>query len=206
MDPDAVTAIARQPTLRDVKVAVVDVETSGLSPEEHHLLQVAVVVVDATGAVLQHWSSDIRPPGGLLGDVGPRDIHGLTRRRLWRAPRVDDVLRSLQPLLADAIVAGHNIDFDLAFLDEASRRCGIPLSTTPSLCTLELSRRLDPQRRRRHRLGDLCDFYGIALDRPHDALADALATATLLSHLLSAYGVEEPAQFATLIRSTHSAS
>jgi DNA polymerase-3 subunit epsilon len=206
MDSNAVDVITQKPTLDDVRVAVVDVETSGLSPQDHHLLQVAVVVVDATGRVLDRWCSDIRPPRGLFGDVGPRDIHGLTRRRLWRAPRLDAVLRSLQPLVADAIVAGHNIDFDVAFLDEASRRCGIPLSTTPSLCTLELSRRLDPHRRRRHRLGDLCDFYGIALDRPHDALADAEATAALLSQLLREYGVAEPSQFAALIRSTHSTS
>lgn len=206
MEPDTADVIARKLSLEEVTVAVVDVETSGLSPEEDHLLQVAVVIVDATGRLLRRWSSDIRPPGGLLGDVGPRHIHGLTRRRLWRAPRVDEVLRSLQPLLADAVVAGHNIDFDLAFLDEASRRCGVALSRASSLCTLELSRRLDPQRRRRHRLGDLCDFYGIALDRPHDALADAEATAALLSHLLREHGVREPSQFATLVRSIHSDS
>jgi DNA polymerase III epsilon subunit-like protein len=206
MEPDVLDVLAQRPSLSDITVAVIDVETSGLSPEHHHLLQVAVVVVDATGRERHRWSSDIRPPRGLFGDVGPREIHGLTRRRLWRAPRVGDVLEALQPLLANAVIAGHNVHFDLAFLDEASRQCGIPLPTTTSLCTLELSRRLDPQRQRRHRLGDLCQFYGIALDRPHDALADAEATAALLSHLLREFHVREPSQFAALVRSNQSLS
>ena len=52
-----------------------------------------------------------------------------------------------------------------------------------------LSRRLDPDRQLSHRLADLCARYDVALDRPHDALADAAATAAVLPHLLAAHGV-----------------
>ena len=62
------------------------------------------------------------------------------------------------------------------------------------LCTLTLSRRLDPDRQLSHRLGDLCARYGIELVRPHDALADADATAALLPHLLKAHGITSAAQ------------
>ncbi len=206
MDPTALEVIENAPDLEHVRFAVIDVETSGLSPEDHHLLQVAVIVMDATGRIHHRWASDIRPPGGWFGDVGPTDIHGLTRRRLWRAPRLPRVLSRLTPLLDDAVVAGHNVEFDRAFLAEASRRTGVTLPSTMSLCTLELSRRLDPQRLRRHRLGDLCDYYGIALDRPHDALADADATASLLSRLLQELDVRQPGDVAALIRAQGSAS
>jgi DNA polymerase III epsilon subunit-like protein len=200
MDPGLVDSLEHMGDLGAVKVAVIDVETSGLSPEEHHLLQVAVIVVNGRGEELLRWSSDIRPPWGIFGHVGPQHIHGLTRGRLWRAPGLTAVLRQLQPLLVDAVVAGHNVGFDLAFLEAASRRTGIALPSTASLCTLELSRRLDPERRRRHRLGDLCEFYGIGLERPHDALADAEATAALLTVLLRNFDVVRPADVATLIR------
>jgi DNA polymerase III epsilon subunit-like protein len=201
MHPGLVDSLERLGDLDAVRLAVIDVETSGLSPHEHHLLQVAVIVMNGRGEELLRWSSDIRPPGGVFGQVGPHHIHGLTRRRLWRAPGPASVLRRLRPLLVDAVVAGHNVGFDLAFLEAASRRTGVALPDMASLCTLELSRRLDPERRRRHRLGDLCEFYGIGLERPHDALADAEATAALLKVLLTNLDVSRPADVATLIRS-----
>ena len=205
MDSDPLVDLEQIPDLEAVRVAVVDVETSGLSPDDHHLLQVAVVVVDGRGRELMRWASDIRPPRGLFGSLGPRHIHGLTRRRLWRAPRADRVLVQLGDLLADAIIAGHNVAFDLSFLRQAGLRHGVVLPERPALCTLDLSRRLDPARRRRHRLGDLCQHYGIDLDRPHDALADAQATAALLSALLRDLAVQGPADLAALIRAQRDA-
>jgi len=206
MDPDDLTALERLPNLDSVRIAVIDVETSGLSPAEHHLLQIAVLVVDGRGRVLHRWSSDVRPPGGLFGSVGPRHVHGLTRRRLWRAPRIEQALGEVAPLLTGAVVAGHNVAFDLSFLEHASRASGIPIPVRPSLCTLDLSRLLDPERRRRHRLADLCQFYGIALDRPHDALADAEATAVLLGRLLDELAVEQPGDLVALIRGQRDAA
>ena len=47
--------------LAHTRFAVVDVETSGLSPRRHRVLQVAVVVVDADGRVLDTWVSLLRP-------------------------------------------------------------------------------------------------------------------------------------------------
>ena len=48
-----------------------------------------------------------------------------------------------------------------------------------------------PTAQRSHRLGDLCEYYGVALDDPHDALADAAATAAILPHLLTALDIHE---------------
>ena len=83
----------------------------------------------------------------------------------------------------------HNAEFDAAFIERAARRAGVPLALDRRLCTLQLSRRLDPDRQLFHGLADLCARYDVALDRPHDALADATATAAVLQHLLAAHGV-----------------
>jgi DNA polymerase III alpha subunit (gram-positive type) len=40
-----------------------------------------------------------------------------------------------------------------------------------------------------HRLGAVCERYGVSLVRPHDALADADATAAVLRPLLDAHGI-----------------
>ena len=59
----------------------------------------------------------------------------------------------------------------------------------PRLCTLQLSRRLDPERQLTHGLADVTARYDVTIERHHDALCDARATAAVLPHLLAAHGV-----------------
>lgn len=169
-----------------VRYAVVDTETSGLSADRHRLLQVGVVVVDADGEVLTRWSSLVRPRRRWFYRVGPTHIHGIHRHDVRRAPRAAEVLRRLAELLDGARFVAHNSEFDVAFLERAAAREGVVLPIVEPLCTLQLSRRLDPERQLSHRLGDVADRYGVALLRPHHALADAEATAAVLLHLLRA--------------------
>ena len=92
----------------------------------------------------------------------------------------------------------HNADFDAAFIERAARREHVALRLDPRLCTLRLSRQLDPDRALSHRLGDICTRYGVSLDRPHDALQDALAAASVLPHLLAEHGVDSDESLAAL--------
>lgn len=169
------------------RFAVVDIETSGLSTRRHRILQVAVVTVEG-GAVVDEWSSLIRLRWPL-GRVGPRRVHGITRARLRGAPRQADVLTELAARLDGAVFTAHNVGFDWPFIQRAAQRSHVPISPDARLCTLRLSRSLDPERERSHRLSDLCERYGISNDRPHDALHDARATAAALPHLLAEHEV-----------------
>lgn len=179
------------------RFAVVDLETSGLDTRRHRILQVGMVIVDASGEVVDEWSSlvKLRWP---LQRVGPTRIHGITRRTLRGAPSLDDALDELGRRLDGAIFTAHNAAFDSDFLARAVRRRPaddpLRLGLRPRLCTLRMSRRLDPERRLSHRLADACARYDIVLERPHDALGDAAATAALLSHLLAAHHITEVEQ------------
>ena len=171
------------------RFAVVDVETSGLSLKRHHVLQIGVVVVDGEGAVLDRYSSLLAPRSRWWYRVGPTGLHGIHRRDLRTAPPAREVLTELARRLDGARFVAHNAEFDVAFLHKAAERAGVDLAIGDVLCTLRLSRRLDPQRQHSHRLADLCERYGVDLTRPHDALADADATAAVLPHLLRAHGI-----------------
>lgn len=186
--------------LEDLVFAVVDVETSGLDPQTDHLVQIAVVTMTGAGEILESWSTRVRPPGGLFGRVGPTHIHGLSRWSLIGAPSAGSAIAAAAQRLRDRILVGHNLAFDIAFLEAAARRGEVPIETWPRVCTLEWSRRLDPGRTRRHRLGDVCERYGIDLERPHDALADATATAEVLLGLIAEAeiaGIEDLAEHMT---------
>jgi len=171
------------------RFAVVDVETSGLSIRRHNVLQVGVVVIDGTGTVLDRWSSLVKPRRRWFYRVGPTALHGIHRRDVRSAPAAGAVMTELATRLHGARFVAHNAPFDLAFLRKVAGAEGITLPLQEPVCTLRLSRQLDPQRELSHRLADLCSRYDIQLVRPHDALADADATAAVLPHLLRAHGI-----------------
>jgi DNA polymerase III epsilon subunit-like protein len=174
--------------LGSITFAAVDLETSGLSPRRHRIVQIGVVVV-RDGVVVDEWSSLVRL-GRPWRRVGPRHIHGVRRSDLRRAPSLRAVLGELARRFdGDTVFVAHNAAFDEAFLERASRRTGVELRIERRLCTLHLSRRLDPERSASHRLPDVCQRYGVEITRLHDALCDARATAEVLPHLLGDLGV-----------------
>lgn len=160
----------------------------------HRLLQVGVVIVDGDGNIVDRWASLVRPRRPLFFRVGPTSLHGIDRRSVRRAPPLREVLAQLVARLEGAVFVAHNAPFDLAFLEKAAAEVGIRLPITATLCTLRLSRGLDPERQLSHRLGAICERHGVELVRPHDALADADATAAILPRLLAAHGYATPAQ------------
>jgi DNA polymerase III subunit epsilon len=184
--------------------AVVDLETSGLSTRWNRILQIGMVTVESDGTVVDEWSTLVKMRWPLQR-VGPTHVHGITRATLRGAPPLDTVLAEFGRRLDGAIFTAHNAEFDGGFLQRAARRRPIddPIrqSLERPLCTLRMSRRLDPDRQRSHRLGDLCDHYGVALDRPHDALCDAAATAAILPRLLDELHITEVAELEPYYRS-----
>jgi len=179
------------------RFAVVDLETSGFSTRRHRILQLGMVTVEADGTVLDEWSTlvKLRWP---LQRVGPTHVHGITRSMLRGAPPLDDVLAEFGERIEGSVFTAHNASFDAGFLLRAARRRPdddpIRRGLDPRLCTLRMSRLLDPHRRQSHRLADLCERYGVTLDRPHDALSDAAATAAVLPHLLAAHSITDSDQ------------
>lgn len=175
--------------LADARFAVVDIETTGLEPADHEILQIAVVHCDAAGRVLSTWCTYVKPPWWPFASLGPRNVHGISRRSLRGAPRVHEALAELARQLQGAVFTAHNVDFDLPFLQHHAQLAGVDLPVTGPVCTLMLSRSLDPSASRSHRLTDLCERYGIALTRAHDALEDARATAGVLPRLIAEAGL-----------------
>jgi DNA polymerase-3 subunit epsilon len=173
--------------------AVVDVETTGLDPERDRVLEVAVVRITPWGVTTAEYSTLIRPDGPVPEpgpDADPEAaavaaaIHGISTDELGEAPTFRQVAAALAARLAGAVVAGHNVAFDLAFLTSEFRRLGVEVPPLPAVCTHALAALLFPELER-HRLADCCDHAGIVLDGAHTALGDARATARLLGAYLA---------------------
>ena len=64
--------------------AAVDVETTGLDPVEDRIVELAVVLFDAQGTVLDEWTTLVNPGDG---DAGVVAIHGIQSE--WLAAAAD---------------------------------------------------------------------------------------------------------------------
>lgn len=176
------------------RFAVIDTETTGLEPESCRLLQVAVVVAAGDGTIERQWSSYVRGRHWRPGRLGAWRIHGITRRHLRGGQPLAEVLATVGAMVRGATVLAHNAPFDLGFLRAEARRMGLAPIDGPAVCSLLLSRSLDPGRTMSHKLGAIAQRTGVEPARVHDALADALVTAGVLPHLLHAAGVQSPDQ------------
>ncbi len=168
--------------------AVVDVETTGFSAAFDRVVELAVVLLDPTGAETGAFSTLLdpgRPPG-------PTHVHGITAAMLEGAPTFGQVHRYLAEMLSGRVIVGHNVaGFDLPFLVAEYGRVGRRRSLVgvPLLDTLHLAQdHLDLGGHAR--LVDCCDRYGLSWGNHHSALGDARVTASLFCAMRSELGDE----------------
>ena len=168
--------------------AVIDLETGGLNGASDPIYQVAAVCGDLRPnetclTNVSTWSSMIRLRRPW-DPIGAQHIHGISRRQLLFAPSSVQTLNNLFDRIGKREIVAHNLAFDWKFLAAAAQINNLQLPNGPHLCTLRLSRSLDPERQHSHRLSDICERYGIDIGRSHDALHDAVATSEILPLLL----------------------
>lgn len=177
--PTAHARTAPRPAGAPPHFAIIDVETTGLSPKNDRVLELAVVRVDHRGHVVDEWSTRFNPEG----PVGATHIHGITQADVAQAPLFRDVATSIVPYISGLTIAAHNARFDLSFLRAEFRRAGWDIPWIPAYCTLDGSHHYLPHLDRR-RLVDCCWSAQVPLHHAHSALGDARATAGLLRHYL----------------------
>lgn len=159
--------------------AVLDVETTGLQPDQDRVAEIAVVLTDPQGRVVEEWSTLVDPQG----PVGPSEIHRIEAEHVRGAPRFADLLGELNARLSGRALVAHNARFDLAFLRAEYARSGTRFPDPPVLDTMLASRTYLPGLQRRS-LAACCEAAGVVLQDPHSALGDARATACLLGAYL----------------------
>jgi DNA polymerase-3 subunit epsilon len=169
-------------------LAFVDLETTGLDPRRHEIIEIAVVCADprsfeTTGMM------DLRVRPGRIEDADPAAlrINGWSAEAWRDAVSIDVALVRVRPLLDGALLAGHNVSFDHTFLDAAWRATGVGvpdvdhhlLDTATLAWPLYAAGLVESLS-----LDAVCDALGIDIGRPHRALADAQRSLELARRLL----------------------
>jgi len=180
--------------LSQLEFAVVDLETTGWSPQAAAITEVAAVRVKWAGEVngsrragefarQGEFASLVNP--GVPVPPGIADLTGINDWMLAAAPRLGAVLPGLLDFARGRVLVAHNAPFDLGFLMAGCGDCGLAWPGFTVLDTVMLARQvMDPDEVPDCKLGTLAGFFGARTAPSHRALADARATADVLGWLI----------------------
>jgi len=107
----------------------VDTETTGLNPSEHEVIEVAIVTetvhADGSGSIVGGWSAKIAPERIEAADARALEVNGYTPEKWKDARPFNEIADELAKLLASgSIICGHNVGFDVGFIEAAFTRIG----------------------------------------------------------------------------------
>lgn len=180
---------------------LIDYETTGTSVlAGHEPVQVGAVRLDReTLDEKAAFASLVRPLAPERADPVAMAIHRIPMSRLVDAPLAADVVRAFELALLGAaerarpartvFLAAHNATFDRAFHELLLERAGLDRDRHGHrwfdtwTAALALGDVLALELPASGSLDALCRFFGILRPEPHDALADARATAAMLRAL-----------------------
>jgi len=159
-----------------------DIETTGLDPVTDAIIEIGAVRF-RNSRKEDEWSQLVNPGRPLSRFI--TQLTGITDDMLAGAPRISEVLQSLDDFVGDAPIVGHRVSFDLSFL----RRKGLFEDNQP-LDTYDLAAVVLPDAGR-YGLGSLANLLNVPLANAHRALDDAKTTMQVFQRLYD-YVLELP--------------
>jgi DNA polymerase-3 subunit alpha (Gram-positive type) len=171
---------ATQALLRRDSFVVLDIETTGLSPDKGgFIIELAGVKIEG-GVQVAEFSTLIDPRQKLYGKT--IELTGITNEMVEGQPTYSEVLPKFFEFIGDSVIVAHNAMFDWnRFLTHYFSKLGL-YPTNESICTKKLFQKLDPGRKKEgkgYTLSDLVVHYDVAFDEDnhHRALDDTIGTA-----------------------------
>ena len=163
-----------------MKYAIIDIETTGLSPKNEKITEVAVFIHDGK-QIVDEYATLLNPERKIPYRI--TQITGITNQMVEPAPKFYEVAKKIVEITSDAVFVGHNVRFDYGFLRQEFLRLGYDYERE-TIDTVKLSRKLIPGQPS-YSLGKLCRNLEINNHSRHRAEGDALATTKLFELLLS---------------------
>ena len=155
---------------------VLDVETTGLSPQYNNIIEVGIVRVK-NFKIVEKYHSLINPGRDIPTFI--TGFTGISNDDVYNAPFFDDIADEVIEFIGNDVVAGHNLSFDNSFLKREFKYCGREELKNPNLCTLRVAKRIFPLLKSKS-LGAVSSFLKIKNSSYHRALGDAETTAKIL--------------------------
>lgn len=160
--------------------AIIDIETTGLSPSNEKITEIAIIIHDGK-KIVDEFSTLINPEKKIPYRI--INLTGINNQMVESAPKFYEVAKQIVEITESMIIVGHNVRFDYGFIRNEFKSLGY-IYERKTLDTVKLSRKLIPGKKS-YGLGRLCKDLEIVNHARHRATGDAMATTKLFELLLS---------------------
>lgn len=161
---------------KNVGYVVFDLETTGLSSLKDEIIEIGAVKVDENGKIIETFTTLVKPSKPVSDFI--QGLTGISNEMLEDAPSIYVALPRFANFAGDAILVGHNVTFDIAFIQQKSKIYKDMSFMNPYVDTLSLTRKVYPNLKS-YKLQDLIKEFNLKTFATHRALADVLATQQL---------------------------
>ncbi|MGO8994722.1 MAG: exonuclease domain-containing protein [Polyangiaceae bacterium] len=171
------------------RLLFVDVETTGLDPVRHEIIELAAVRVHPQLLFIEReLVTRVRPQFPERCSMETASINGFDPQKWDHEPDIYDALKRFAPLAEGCILAGHNVGFDKAFLAAGYRRAGLEepkmdhhtIDTATLAWPLAVAGALESLS-----LGPVCDLLGIRNEGAHSARRDVARAMEVYRRLMA---------------------
>lgn len=176
-------------SLDELAYTVFDTETTGLNPSVDEVVSFGAVRI-VNGRLLRQETLDQLVDPRRPISAASVSVHGISAELVQGEPTIEEVLPAFARFCEDTVLVGHNVAFDMRFLELKEERTGVRL-TQPVLDTLLLSAVVEPEQED-HSLEAMAARLGVSVIGRHTALGDAILTGEVFLkqvRLLAAQGV-----------------
>jgi len=183
--------------MKDLTLAFLDVETTGLDSQKHEVIQIGVVLakqIPREGNVgprlekIEEFEMKIKPSRIEDAEEDALRINGYNEADWMFAPDLKNAMEFIAKKLEGTVQVSHNLTFDSAFMDKCFERAGMENNMarykldTISIAFARLYNRDDVK----YSLRYLCELFQIKNENAHTALADARALYEVYKKMMNA--------------------
>jgi CRISPR-associated protein Cas2 len=160
---------------------VIDIETTGLNAEKDEVIEIsALKAID--GKAVESFSEIINAPAQISSYI--EELTGISNEiKSEKGKPLGDVLDGLLSFIQSSVIIGHNIDFDVSFLNAACVKCGKRIISNKSVDTLVLSREY-VKNVASHKLTSLMRHFDIRVNVNSKSLSDCYVTHELYQRII----------------------
>jgi DNA polymerase-3 subunit epsilon len=155
-----------------VDYVIIDIETTGLSPEHDEIIELSAVKVK-NDEIVDQFTTLCCPETKISSFI--TKINGITNDMVKDAPKIKEALERYISFIGDSVIMGHNVNFDINFIYNNYIKLFEKKFTNDFFDTLKLARKVCTDLQH-HKLSDLVEHYNIINEQAHRGLSDCIAT------------------------------
>jgi DNA polymerase-3 subunit epsilon len=181
--------------MRKNNLAFIDLETTGLDPEKHEILEIGLVLARQTltpgrGSqveLIEEVEWKVKPEHIETAEPEALRINRYNEADWLFASSLQQVIEALAEKTNDAIMIAQNVTFDWGFLERAFRRTGVQNKMhyhRLDLLSMAYAKLYHSEKLTKFNLASLAEYFGLKNERAHTALADTRVTYEVYKKLL----------------------